>query len=351
MGWGFYGYGGYGRGRQPGKKETAASLSTGTLQKIIAQQKAEEEAQARYMVIARQRREEEEKRQAEERRLIELHGSAEALAKWRADNAERLAAERMEKLEAQRKAAGEKAIVDEMAELKAELARLPATSFCAAKSQVSFQMNKSQVKAAFHLTDRELEALPKEVIQKEGAKRPSKILWASVDIFAAVTRKEGKRRLRQYQTAYNPSLARAFIADELLLLESQHPALVERSRTTAVATLRAADDEAINASKTAEQQVEAALRALEAAHEKQRSVRNALLQVATADELGAMHLAALPERPEEDDEEEGYRSTHPKAPVSRTPFTMAAAGANKKQKLTSAGGAGSSSAGAGVDVD
>ena len=92
-------------------------------------------------------------------------------------------------------------------------------------------------------------------------------------------------------------------------------------------------------------------RRLEAAHEKQRSVRNALLQVATADELGAMHLAALPERPEEDDEEEGYRSTHPKAPVSRTPFTMAAAGANKKQKLTSAGGAGSSSAGAGVDVD
>ena len=49
-GWGRYGgyrYGGY-SARQPGKKATAKSLSTTTLQKIIDQQKAEEAATARY---------------------------------------------------------------------------------------------------------------------------------------------------------------------------------------------------------------------------------------------------------------------------------------------------------------
>ena len=63
-----------------------------------------------------------------------------------------------------------------MAELRSELAALPDDR---ATGPAHFQMVKAQVKAAFHLTDKELEALPKQVIQKEGAKRPSKILWNS----------------------------------------------------------------------------------------------------------------------------------------------------------------------------
>ena len=43
----------------------------------------------------------------------------------------------------------------------------------------------------------------------------SKILWQSTDVFNAVARKEGKKKLRQYQAAYNPQLARRFIEDEL----------------------------------------------------------------------------------------------------------------------------------------
>jgi hypothetical protein len=41
MGWGRY-YGGYNRGRQPGKKETARGLSASTLQRIVAEKEAEE---------------------------------------------------------------------------------------------------------------------------------------------------------------------------------------------------------------------------------------------------------------------------------------------------------------------
>lgn len=340
MGWGYRGW-----GAPPGKKATAASLSISTLERIVAQQKAEEAAQARYFVMAAQRRQEEEARAVEERRLEALHGGRDALVKWRADNAERLAVEAQAKREADRKAAGEKAIVDELAELRSELSQLPSVAnLCSAAGATSFQINKSQVKAAFHLTDRELESLPKEVIQKEGAKRASKILWASSDIFNAVARKEGKKRLRQYQAAYSPTLARRFVEDELLILENKHPSLVERGRAKAVETLRAADDAAIASAKSAEQQVEAAMRALEAAHEKQRNVRAALRRVATADEIDGMNLAELPEEDDED-EDDGYRSNHKRGSASRTPFTVAAAGAAKKQRL----GAGPSSAGADVD--
>ena len=54
MGWGFYR--GYGRSyhSQPGKKATAASLSTATLQRIINEQKAQEEAQVRRIQLLSQ---------------------------------------------------------------------------------------------------------------------------------------------------------------------------------------------------------------------------------------------------------------------------------------------------------
>ena len=74
MGWG-WGYRRYGySSRQPGKKATAKSLSTSTLQKIIDQQKAEEAAQARYYQALARQRAAEEARRAEEARLEELHG-------------------------------------------------------------------------------------------------------------------------------------------------------------------------------------------------------------------------------------------------------------------------------------
>jgi hypothetical protein len=41
MGWGHY-YGGYSRGRQPGKKETARKLSAATLQRIVAEKQEAE---------------------------------------------------------------------------------------------------------------------------------------------------------------------------------------------------------------------------------------------------------------------------------------------------------------------
>ena len=154
MGWGWR-YGGY-RSRgwgQPGKKAQAASLSTATLQRIIAQQKAEEEATARYHIQAAQARRTAEERAAEEARLELEHGGKEALALWRVQNAERLQAERQAKMEADRAAAAEKAIVDSMAELRAELALLPRGVGTTGSS--AFQINKAQVKTHFHLTDRE----------------------------------------------------------------------------------------------------------------------------------------------------------------------------------------------------
>ena len=352
MGWGRY-YGGWGRRAQPGKKATAASLSTATLQRIIDQQKAQEEATARYYAQQAEARRRAEERAAEEARLEALHGGKEGLAKWRFENAEKLEAERQAKIAAERQANIEAALVKDMAELRTELAALPrtATSAAAGGGQSTFQINKAQTKQHFHLTDRELEVLPKQVIMKEGAKKPSKILWSSGDIFAAVARKEGKKRLRQYQALYSPSLARKFIEDELAVLETKHPSLVERARAKTVSMLRASDDAAIAQADAAEKQVEAALKALEAARDKQRAARTALRSVATEAEIQAMNLVEIPED-EEPEEDDGYRSTHPKAPVSRTPFTAAeegADGARKKQRTAVAGSSSASSSALLVD--
>jgi hypothetical protein len=354
MGWGRWGYG-WGRSYQPGKKAQAASLSTATLQRIIAQQKAEEEATARYYAQARLRQEEAAKKAAEEARLELAHGGKEALAKWREENAERLQAERIAKLEAERKAAGEKAIVDEMAELNVELAQLNddgAGGKAGSSGNTSFRLNKAQTKQHFHLTDRDLQIyLPAPVVvQKEGAKRPSSITWASTDIFNAVTRKEGKKKLRLYQAAYNPALAKRFIWEELMLLHEKHPSLEEQGRQAAVVLLCAADDAAIAEAAKASQQVEAAIRALQAAREKQRRARASLGKVATQAEIENMGLAEIPN---EEEEEEGCHSTHPaKRPTSsRTPIT-AGGPSSKKQRVE--GAAFASSAGAGMsalDVD
>ena len=317
MGWGWRrygwgGYGGYGRSHQPGKKATAKSLSTATLQRIIAQQKAEEEAQARYYIQAAAARRAAEERDAEEARLEEQHGGKEALALWRIENATRLEAERKAKQEEERQAAAEKRLTNSIAELRAELAQLPRGVGAAVKA--SFQMNKAQVKANFHLTDREIGLVPGQA-QATGR---SKMLWLSTDIFSAVERKEGRKKLRAYQAAYNPSLARQSIEDELALLESQHPTLVEQGRVAAVVTLREADDAAISAAKAAEQQVEAAYRALEAARAKQHKARAALANVATRDELVAMNLAEIPNDDEDaaEAESEEEEEEPPPAPAS-----------------------------------
>jgi hypothetical protein len=39
----------------------------------------------------------------------------------------------------------------------------------------------------------------------------------------AVARKEGKKKLRAYLTAYDPAVARAVIDDELTVLSGKHP--------------------------------------------------------------------------------------------------------------------------------
>jgi hypothetical protein len=358
MGWGYGRRWGYGySSRQPGKKATAASLSVATLQRIAAQKKAEEEATARYYAMAAQRRADAEKMAAEEARLEALHGGKEGLAKWRLENAAKIQAERLEKEQAARKAAAEKKVVDEMAELRTELAYLPQSEANLAPDCTSFELMKAQVKAAFHLTDKDLEALPKRVIMKEGAKRPSKILWSSKDIFEAVARKEGKKKLRSYQAAYNPQLGRKFVEDELLVLEGKHPELAEKGRLQTVQKLREADDAAIAQSRKAEEAVEAAIRALEAARDKQRRVRLALRETATVEEVAEMKLFDPLE--DEDDEEvepsappeSGVHATLSKSegkrPISRTPLT-GATGANKKARVVESG---PSSASGSLDVD
>ena len=131
-------------------------------------------------------------------------------------------------------------MVVEMAELRVELASLP-RSRSSSPASTHFQLNKAATKAAFHLTDKDLSALP----QIHATSGRSKILYASADIFAAVTRKEGKKQLRRYQAGYSPALARRFVEEELALLEQQQPELIERGRKEAVARLRQADDAAI----------------------------------------------------------------------------------------------------------
>lgn len=329
-------YGGY--GRQPGKKAQAASLSTGTLQRIIAQQEAEAAASARYLIQAAQARKLAEERAAEEARLEEEHGGKEALALWRVENAGRLEAERKAKQDAERQAAAEKRIIDSMAELRSELAQLPRGTGSGGSVSTSFQMNKAQVKANFHLTDKELGAVPGQA-QETGR---SKMLWLSTDIFNAVARKEGKKRLRTYQVAYNPSLARRSIEDELALLNHQNPTLVEQGRVAAVVSLREADDAAISTAKAAEAQIEAAYRALEAAREKQRKARAALSNVATRDEMDSMKLAEIPDDDDGGSGDDGESESEDvpasskqqgKRPLkSATPITDVGSSADSKKK-------------------
>ena len=142
-----------------------------------------------------------------------------------------------------------------------------------------------------------------------------------------------------------------------MLLNHKHPELEERGREAAVAALRAADDAAIAEAAKAAQQVEAAMRALANAREKQRRARDALGKVATPAEMEHMGLAEIPDEEaeeEEEDEEVGCHSTHPsKQPASRTPIT-AGGNALKKQRVAVHGAASSSSvgrAGTSLDVD
>ena len=285
---------------------------------------------------------------AEEAKLEQEHGGKEGLAKWRADNASRLEADRIAKREADAKAAADKKITDEMADLRVELANLPSFANSAAASTANngahFQINKAQTKQHFHLTDKELESLPKQVIQKEGAKRPSKILWSSVDIFACVARKEGKAKLRQYQASYSPVLARSS-SRRAQRRPRQAPGLRRGGRAAAVARLKAADAAARANAAAARTRVEEAIRALDAAQGKASAARDALYSVATGEEVDAMALPDLPHARFGDLDAEAAEaacpavshSTHPaKRTASTTPFTANGGGAKgKRQRVTS----------------
>ena len=303
-GWGRYGgYGGYGRSAPKATKASAATLSTATLQRVLAQKAAEEEAAVRYQLQYAARMRESQAAAVEEARLVEEHGGKEQLAQWRSDNAVRLQQERHAKMEADRKAAGEQAVVVELSELVVELASLK-RSRRASPASSQFQLNKAATKAAFHLTDKDLSALP-QIVATSGR---SKILYASADIFAAVIRKEGKKQLRRYQAGYNPDLARRFVEEELAVLEQKHPDLIERGRKEAVERLRQSDDAAIFAEKKCGEAIEAALANMRSAGDKREQARAALLEVATREEVMAMGLVDLPgEEGEEDEDEDEVR--------------------------------------------
>ena len=183
-GWGRYGgYGGYGRSAPKATKASAATLSTATLQRVLAQKAAEEEAAVRYQLQHQQRMRESQAAAVEEARLVEEHGGKEQLAQWRSDNAVRLQQERHAKIEADRKAAGEQAVVVELAELVVELASLQ-RSRRASPASSQFQLNKAATKAAFHLTDKDLGALP-QIVATSGR---SKILYIlTLQLFTAST--------------------------------------------------------------------------------------------------------------------------------------------------------------------
>ena len=299
-GWGRYGgYGGYGRSAPKATKASAATLSTATLQRVLAQKAAEEEAAVRYQLQHQQHMRDSQAAAVEEARLVEQHGGKEQLAKWRVDNAERLQQERLAKMEAERKAAGEQAVVVEIAELRVELASLQRSRRSSSASS-HFQLNKAATKAAFHLTDKDLGALP-QIVATSGR---SKILYASADIFAAVTRKEGKKQLRRYQAGYNPDLARRFVEEELAVLERKQPELIERGRKEAVERLRQSDDAAIFAEKKCGEAIEAALANMRSAGDKREQARAALLEVATREEVMTMGLVNLPGEEEEDDDDD-----------------------------------------------
>jgi len=302
-GWGRYGgYGGYGRAAPKATKASAATLSTATLQRVLAQKAAEEEAAVRYQLQHQQRMRESQAAAEEEARLVEEHGGKEQLAQWRSDNAVRLQQERRAKMEAERKAAGEQAVVVEIAELRVELASLQRSRRSSPASS-HFQLNKAATKAAFHLTDKDIGALP-QITATSGR---SKILYASADIFAAVTRKEGKKQLRRYQAGYNPDLARRFVEEELAVLEQKHPELIERGRKEAVERLRQSDDAAIFAEKKCGEAIEAALANMRSAGDKREQARAALLEVATREEVMAMGLVDLPGEEDEDEDEDEVR--------------------------------------------
>jgi len=298
-GWGRYGgYGGYGRAAPKATKASAATLSTATLQRVLAQKAAEEEATVRYQLQHQQRMRESQAAAVEEARLVEQHGGIAQLAQWRSDNAVRLQQERSAKMEADRKAAGEQAVVVEIAELRVELASLQRSRRSSSASS-HFQLNKAATKAAFHLTDKDLGALP----QIHATSGRSKILYASADIFAAVTHKEGKKQLRRYQAGYNPDLARRFVEEELAVLEQKRPELIERGRKEAVERLRQSDDAAIFAEKKCGEAIEAALANMRSAGDKRDQARAALLEVATREEVMAMGLVDLPGGEDEDEDE------------------------------------------------
>ena len=252
----------------------------------------------RYQLQHQQRMRESEAAAVEEARLVEQHGGIAQLAQWRSDNAVRLQQERSAKMEADRKAAGEQAVVVEIAELRVELASLQRSRRSSSASS-HFQLNKAATKAAFHLTDKDLGALP----QIHATSGRSKILYASADIFAAVTHKEGKKQLRRYQAGYNPDLARRFVEEELAVLEQKRPELIERGRKEAVERLRQSDDAAIFAEKKCGEAIEAALANMRSAGDKRDQARAALLEVATREEVMAMGLVDLPGGEDEDEDE------------------------------------------------
>ena len=194
MGWGWGG--GYRRRYQApvGKKEAARSLSTSTLQRILEQQKEQERLEVQRHQQFLQTMQERAAKEAKERALEEQHGGKEALAKWRQENAAKIEKERQEAAERARAAAAEKAAVDALAELQAELAKLPDGHSSMSISDLN--LNKGTIKTHFALTDKDLDALPKNVVMKEGAKKASSITWNGKDIVAASIAKHGKRQMR-----------------------------------------------------------------------------------------------------------------------------------------------------------
>jgi hypothetical protein len=96
MGWG---YRRYGRSAPVSKSASAHGLSAATLQCIVAEKEALAQQQAenyRQQVLNDAER---VRGAAEEAKMEEQHGTKEELAKWRTENAERLAAEQVEAYE------------------------------------------------------------------------------------------------------------------------------------------------------------------------------------------------------------------------------------------------------------
>ncbi len=349
MGWGWGGYyrrRSYGYGGGQSKKATANSLSTATIARILREKQEDEARQQQRMADYARQRAEREAAEAKERQLEEKHGGKEALAKWRLENAARLEAERVAKAKAQAEQAAEKKIVDAMGELRSELSQLPFQSqldFSQITKSTQINLNKAAAKAKFHLTDRDLDALPKTEKRKEGAKRASSITWNGADLFAAVERKEGKQALRQYQLAAYPLVARQFIEEELANLEEKHPDHADKGRAEAVRRLVAAE-------KAGGEKVDASLMALKKAEEvltaaiaKQHDLRSALSRCATAEEFDALKLPPILDEMVHDEEPSSAPAggNNAEASSSTTPFTVGASGgpvAKKQKKVAGSAG-------------